>query len=316
MKSSGTNDILDGDSAANAQADKPKKTEKSGSSKAQAIVSKMRAKSQGFAPETTVVQLPLWSETSRGLPNALARGAIFSARSPSEPRFLIKGEQLASLSNIQISYRGEDLRQDDSSVFMNLLHIARTQPLGNCVYFTGYSMLVDLRWGVNGPAYDKLKECIDRLSATSVTVIITINGKRHAFGKSLVRSFEWRDEVTKTPMAQWRVTLEPEIVNLFSENTFTLIEWEERRQIDSRASLALWLHSFFATHEKPYDYSVAKYYELSGSRVKSMFHFRSGLKKALSKLQKIGFLRSYQIDARDMVHVERHNRSHALPLAS
>ena len=133
----------------------------SGGNRALEIVAKLRSKSQGRSPETnTTVQLPLWSETSRGLPNALARGAIFSARNPNEPRFLIKGEAIASLSNIQVAYRGEDLRQDDSSVFMNLLHIARTQPLGNCVYFTGYSMLMALRWGVNGPAYEKLKECI------------------------------------------------------------------------------------------------------------------------------------------------------------
>ena len=112
-------------------------------------------------------------------------------------------------------------------------------------------------------------------------------------------------------MAQWRVTLEPEIVNLFSEDSYTLIEWEERRLIDSRASLALWMHSFLATHDNPFDYSVAKYYELSGSRVKNMFHFRARLKKALDNLIEIGFLVSYEIDSRDMVHVERRKR--ALP---
>ena len=124
-----------------------------------------------------------------------------------------------------------------------------------------------------------------------------------------MRSFEWRDEVSKSPLAQWRVTLEPEIVNIFCEDTYTLIEWEERRQLDSRANLALWLHSFLTTHDRPFDYSVAKYYELSGSKVKNMFHFRARLKKALQNLVDIRFLEDFSIDGRDMVHVTRRNRS-------
>lgn len=281
------------------------------------------------------LELPLWGEAKRGLPNVLARSALFNARrngdegnqdkekdkekvrtpassdstEATSTREYLRNVPIASLSNYKITYRGEELRQDDASVFMQLLHLARTFPMGAKVPFTAYSMIKSLGWGVSGLTYKRLRECIERLSANTVKIQMTDGSA--GYGKSLVRSFAWKDDASGETLSNWVVEFEPEILALFAGSTYTLIEWQERRQIGSRATLALWLHSFLATHEEPMALSVGKYYELSESRCKLLYHFRGQLKQALERLMKIGFVESFEITKNDLVNIRlrpRHAR--------
>lgn len=255
-------------------------------------------------------QLPLWGDAKRGLPNVFARSALFNARRNSvakeEAREYLKNAPVASYSNYAISYRGEELRQDDASVFMQLLHLARQHEVGDRVYFTAFSMIKSLGWGMNGETYKRLRECIERLAAN--TVKIQIKDQTAGYGKSLVRAFYWKDDASGESLSSWCVEFEPEIVVLFAASAYTLIEWQERRLIGSRATLALWLHSFLATHESPIPISVAKYYELSESRCRHMFHFRAQLKQSLDRLVEIGFVENYEITPADLVHIHLRRR--------
>lgn len=250
-------------------------------------------------------QLPLWGDAKRGLPNVLARSALFNARrntdGDDDPRVFMKGARIASLSNYEIEYRGEELRQDDASIFMQLLHLAREQPVGDRVHFTAYSLIKSLGWGISGATYKRLKECLERLAAN--TVKIQYRDQKAGYGKSLIRAFYWKDDASGEVLAQWCVEFEKEIVLLFGDAAYTLIEWHERRQIGSRATLALWLHSFLATHERPLPLSVEKYFELSESRCKRLYHFRGQLKAALERLKDIGFVEYYAINDGDLVEI-------------
>lgn len=250
-------------------------------------------------------QLPLWGDAKRGLPNVFARSALFNSRSNSDAkndtRAYMKNVEIASLSNYHITYRGEELRQDDSDVYMQLLHLAREQPLGEPVYFTAHGVIKELGWPVNGDSYRRLRECIERLSAN--TVKVQIKDESAGYGKSLIRSFYWRDDASGEVLSQWVVEFEKDIVLLFGENIYTLIEWRERRRIGTRATLARWLHSFLASHEKPIPLSVRKYYELSKSNCRQIYHFRAQLKKALDRLVDIGFVESFTITPGDLVEL-------------
>ncbi len=255
-------------------------------------------------------QLPLWGEAKRGLPNVLARSALFNARrnveNGDDARVFFKNSRIASLSNYEITYRGEELRQDDASVFMQLLHLARQQPLGDRVYFTAYSMIKQLAWSVCGANYKRLKECIERLAAN--TVKIQFKDERSGYGKSLIRAFYWKDNASGEDLREWCVEFEKEIIFLFGDDAYTLIEWHERRLIGSRSTLALWLHNFLATHSQPIPLSVAKYHELSESSFARLFHFREALKKALKRLSEIGFVKEYQINSADLVEITLYPR--------
>jgi hypothetical protein len=256
-------------------------------------------------PGGSSVQLPLWDDSLRGLPNALARSALFTCNRTGERDFH-KSLKVSSLSNINIVYRGVSLQQDDASVFMQLLHIAREKPLGSPVDFVAYHMMKSLGWSINSRSYARLRETIERLSATNLTV--SADKGKVGYGGSLVRAFIWKRLDTDEPLTHWQVLLEPGIVQLFQADTFTLMEWKERLQIGNRAVLAQWLHSYLCTHAEPIPLSVDKYYELSGSTAKRLYHFRSDLRKALERLIAIKFLKRFEITAKDIVVVEREPR--------
>lgn len=268
----------------------------------QAIEQKAKARQAEQETNKPPPQLPLWGDELRGLPNSLARGALFTAgKSGAEDREFLQNQVIASQANIHIVFSGQELRQDDASVFMTLLHMARDRPLGEPIRFTAYSMLKELGWSINSDGYKALRECCDRLKVTSLTV--RKSDATAGYSGSLVRSFEWVD-TDGAQMSRWQVYMEPKITALFGDTAYTLLSWQERKQIGGRSTLALWLHSFLGTHRDPFPISVNRYYELSKSKTKNLSDFKSRLGKALQRLVEVGFLESYKIDG-GLVHVKR-----------
>lgn len=257
-------------------------------------------------------QLTIWPERYRGLPNSLARSALFSAKIGGK-RADFHGVQIASLSNIRITYRGQELFQDDSSVFMSIVHTARFQPLGAVVEFTGNAILKDLGWSQNAEGYSRLRESLERLNATALTVVMKLGNEESVFSGSLIRNFRSRTHNGEA-LARWQVLLEPEIIKLFPVNSLTLVEWRQRKEIDVRSPLTLWLHSYLATHRNPIPMSVERYRELANTDIAKLYHFRSKLKQALQRLVSLGFLSHFEITPNDLVLVTRtarHRIEHA-----
>ena len=101
----------------------------------------------------------MWPQELRGLPNVFARSALFSVGNlRAGPRKFLKRHPLAALSGINIVYTGEQLRQDDEDVFLQILHIGRMQELGTEVRFTAASMITELGWSRNTKSYKRLAE--------------------------------------------------------------------------------------------------------------------------------------------------------------
>jgi len=90
---------------------------------------------------------------------------------------------------------------------------------------------------------------------------------------------------------------------LFMEDTTTLLEWDTRKKIGTRATVAMWLHSFYSSHREPIPLSVIKLHELCRS-VDALSSFRRNIKNALTRLVDIGFLAKFHIE-NDIVHVHK-----------
>ncbi|MBF6989410.1 plasmid replication initiator TrfA [Cupriavidus sp. IK-TO18] len=259
-------------------------------------------RAKGVVSAHIPLELPFWNEEKRGLPNPLARGALFTAAKDNNREYY-KGTKVTTLANIDIIYKGEELRQDDMSVLLTIFHLARQRPLSKDepVEFTAYSFLKEVGWTINGQEYKHLQECFDRLSANQVKVLA--DGGKAGYAGSLVRSFEWRDSNGKS-LSKWKVWLEPKIAGLFTQDSFTLMEWADRKKIGQRSPLALWLHTFLSTHREPIPLSVEKYRELSGAKEKSLPGFRLRLKAALNRLKESGLIESFEL-RNDFVYVTR-----------
>lgn len=278
------------------------------------VFASMTLKSSSTVTDTSQLQLqlPIWPQDLRGLPNAFARSALFSVsniRSGGE-RANLKRHLVASLKGIEMTYTGEALRQDDEDVFLQILHLARHQPVSTAIKFNAFSMISELGWTKNASSYKRLVDCIDRMKASSVALTVSsASGARENYTGSLIRSFRWKEVGSELPIREWEVLLEPEIVTLFNPQSYSRLDWKMRLKLPP---LEKWLHSFYHTHSQPYPYSVKKIHELTGSEIpiSELRKFRYKLKKALEQLVKLGFFESAAIDPRtDLVHVER-SRSH------
>ena len=182
-------------------------------------------------------QLPIWPQELRGLPNVFARSALFSvANIRAKERKNFKRHQIAALKGISITYTGEQLRQDDEDVFLQILHISRMQELGTEVRFTANSMIIELGWTRNASSYKRLIDCIDRMTASSIAVTVENGaGKRENYTGSLIRSFRWKESSTAAPLREWEVLLEREILSLFNPEAYSRLEWSVRLKLPPMA---------------------------------------------------------------------------------
>lgn len=246
---------------------------------------------------------PLWDDDRRGVPNPFIRGGLFTTRRSSE-RETIKSQRIVSLSNYAINYAGSELRQDDLSLWVCLLTRSRGMRVGDPIFFTAYSLIKDLGWRMHSESYERLRGCIERMKLTSLSILT--NNAKSGYTGSLIRDFAF-DAIDDDGNTKWMVRLEPAITSLFNVDSTTLLEWDQRRKIGSRATITLWLHAFYSSHRDPIPYSVSKIHELCRSEEKKMANFRIRLRQALEKLVEIGFLSGYAITA-DMLTVQKADR--------
>ena len=244
-----------------------------------------------------VVQLPLWPEPVRAVPNGFLRSALFGAIAKGRRRY-IDGEQLAALDGIEIRYTGQRLDQGDLDVWESVLHAVRLQELGRQCRVTSYALLKLMGKTDTGKNRATLNKRITRLVASALTV----KQGRYTYIGGLIR-FAAKDEETQ----EWVIELDEKLRPLFAADQFTQVEWAVRHALDGQ-QLAQWLHGFYASHAKPFPLKIETLHRLCGSEAGEMWKFAQTLRQALDAVAEAcaahgeGF--SYEIRG-DLVHVEK-----------
>ena len=244
-----------------------------------------------------VVQLPLWPEPVRAVPNGFLRSALFGAIRKGRRRF-VKGEQLAALDGIEIHYTGERLDQGDLDVYESVLHAVRLQELGSQCRVTSYALLKLMGKTDTGKNRATLLTRIERLRANA----IRMKQGWYSFIGGLVDE-AYKDEETQ----EWVIVLNPKLRALYGADQFTQIEWTVRHELDGQ-QIAQWLHGFYASHAKPFPFKVETLLKLCGSEDSDPYSGKQKLRKALDAVTEAsaahgeGF--SYEIRG-DLVHVEK-----------
>ena len=240
-----------------------------------------------------VIQLPLWPEPKRGTPNSFIRSALFAAIQ-SKDRVFLKEATLASQKGITVKFTGEQLNQEDLSVWETFAHLARQHPLGHLSEFTAHGLLKSLGMHTGLSQHKQLHSTIIRLTACAVE--ITHEGKTY-FGP-LVKS-GLKDELT----SHYRIELNRELIRLFGENQWTALDWQQRQGLRGK-HLAQALHAFYSSHRQPFPIKLDTLRSYVGSKNFQKAGFKVKLRAALDELVKIGFLNDYAIDG-DIVSVDR-----------
>ena len=240
------------------------------------------------------LNLPLWPESVRAIPNAVLRGALFNvAKVRANCTNLTL---LTSVSGVEIRFKGERFNQTDLDVLEQLLHLARLQPIGSQIRFNTKTLLRALDRQTGKTQRDQLHEEIIRLRSGTVDLLWTADRKRF-FGGLISKGV--KDEETQ----EYVIELEPRIMELY-QNGYSYINHDQRQQLGAN-NIARWLHAFYSTHEHPYHYKVATLRDLCGSTISQLFLFRAKLKEALAGLVSAGAIRDWEIGKDDLVVIHK-----------
>jgi len=247
--------------------------------------------------KNNLVQLPLWPDAVRAVPNSFLRSALFGAIRKGRRRYL-DGEQIAAVDGIEVRYTGQRLDQGDLDVWEALLHAVREQDLGSECRVTSYALLKLMGKADTGGNRQTLHKRITRLCAGAIEVK---NGRYVYIGGLVGEAF--KDEKTHA----WLVVVNPKLRALYGPNQFTQIEWAVRHELDGQ-QLAQWLHGFYASHAKPFPIKVETLLQLAGSENEATRSAYQKLRKALDALAKASTAKgapfSYEI-REGLVHVEK-----------
>lgn len=239
------------------------------------------------------MKLELWPAATRGVPNAVLRGALFGIgreRKTHKKRTLI-----AAVEGYEIRFKGETFNQTDLDALEGMLHLAMPHPLGKKVEFSAHSFLKELGRKTSGEQHEQLKEQMARLIG-GVVEITDLKAKITFIGALVNKAY--RDEVT----GRYVVIFDKDMLALY-EAGHTLIDWQQRTALGQN-NLAKWLHGFYSSHAAPFAYKVDTLRGLCGSTAE-LKKFKQGLKKSLAELADVGAIEAWSIDADDLVQIER-----------
>lgn len=247
-----------------------------------AKISGDNADTTACVPGALYVQLPLWPESTRGVPNALVRGSLFAAIQGKDRQVLDRAI-LASIDGLEIRFTGRQLDQSDLDVWETLIHLARKYRTGNRVVLSEIQILKSLRRSTGSSDRCWLKESFIRLAAACVELKF---GPDEAFGAMLKGK---RNGISRT----YSLELEPLLEAIYMTG-WTQIDWAQRQML-RRKPLAQWLHGWFCSHAQPFPMTIETIQRLSGSTNSHPGSFKRQLIKALDDLVSVSALTSWEL---------------------
>ncbi len=247
----------------------------------------LKKKSASSPKKAEIIQLEIWAEPQRGTPNQVLRSALFAGIQGKQANYIEREKLISSQKGFEIRFTGKQLTQVELDVFQQALHLSRLQPLGTAIEFTATGFLKLLGRKTGGKDHEQLKDQFTRLTACALEITDLENNL--TYGGSLLEF--WRDENT----GRMLVKFNPRMRKLFNKG-WTAIDYEQRKKLKSKP-LAQWLHLYISTHAKIHPMKPETFRELSGSKTKSIYHFKASLKKALEALKNIGAINSFYFES-------------------
>lgn len=232
------------------------------------------------------MMLPDCLADRRQMPNEVVRSALFCAKNRKIARPYYKSEKIAVVGGGEITYTGEELRQDDESVWMHLVHLASKVPLGEPVTFTPYEFLRGLQKTAAKANYEWLLTVLTRMQATAVQFYSDRLGE--GVSTSLIYEFKYTKEDTAKYGGKWVVWMGTSLRKLYNEVTY--LKWDQRLAVPE--GIASKLMGYWASHARPYPVKIDTLRELCRNGMERR-DFRKKLVLALKELVAVGFLEEF-----------------------
>lgn len=229
-----------------------------------------------------IVYLPELSRTSYGMNADILCSALFGVAKGE--RQVIDGvvrltrkhiRQLYRTTNgASIEYRGEELRQSDLTVLLELLHRRAGMATSCEIEFSPYTFCSQIGWSDSKTDAEKLKESLLRMRQS--IVIVERNGTKGST-VGFVSQFAWDGP-------KWTVTIDERIGGLFSiKPTYLVIA--QRKALSQ--GLQTWLYGYVRANKCGWPVPLETIHDACGSESKNMQEFARSVREALKKLAAI-----------------------------
>lgn len=285
---------------------------------------KAKIRAGAYDDPNATYQLPLWPESAvRSIPNHIARSSLFAPIGKKKgKRARYDNAIIKSRSDVLIRYSGPQLDMADCDVFMQALHLARSVPLGQPVYFQRSNFLAALNKSDAGPWYDWLEGALVRLMSATLYIktkryvvgdpdaepdaepVIT-NVKEAAKHQRGLGSKRWLHLIAgmeyDETLESYYLLFDPRILALFQNQEFSLVDWEARFALEKRVDLAKWLQNYVSSQPPgPHNIGVKLLKEWCGY-TSPINKFRTALSDAMSELERVGIIAGATIKPNDVV---------------
>ena len=246
------------------------------------------------------LQLDIWPDDVREIPNDLARSAVFTVRNKKEPRAVLQGAPIFHIEKqVKITFTGIELRADDDElVWEQILEFSKRFPLGAPVEFNLHQLCIGMKWAINARNYDRARQCISRLKANELKVSFErLGGKGVAI--SLIDKYEFDGDGDKG--TKYRVYIHPNLIVLFAGRTSTRVVWDGYTELKP---LARRLYDYFASHKQPFPLKLDTFHKVCSSTCSSVRKWRSMVREACGELVKAGLVKKAWVNE-DNIYCER-----------
>ena len=237
---------------------------------------------------------PNWPDDRRAAPNDMIRSALFGVVQRGRRKMLDKAE-IPTPPGWKLYYTGRRLDQIDLDIWLEVMHHARNTTPGEAICFTLRSILRALGHHDGASAYEWLKERLESMTLGGFSYQ-SADGKTAGATGSLFRDFRI-DKAT----GEGVVETNPRLRSLYESITY--LDFAGRLALDSQ--LSKWLHAVIASHARWIPTKVETLMLQSGASYTRLRDFRSDLRAALDELAARKRVRSWSIDAADLVHIDK-----------
>lgn len=216
------------------------------------------------------VYLPDLHRKSYGITPDVLCGALFGVAKASHREYIERG--FVGTNGATIEYRGKELRQDDETVLLELVHRRAGMATSCELTFSPYTFCEQIGWSDSAHNRTRLMDCLLRLRAG--LIVVSRDGKRGGTVGFLAR-FDWENT------DDWTVRLDDRIVAVLPVNP-TYINIETRKQLTE--GVQTWLLGFVSANNCMRKFKLTEIYAACGSTTRTMSEFARLVRDALVKL--------------------------------
>lgn len=234
------------------------------------------------------------------MPNSISRSALFAPIARGKRIDHGKDSIIPSRNDITITYTGPQLDMADSDIFMLAIKKIKDNFLGDKVFIDRIDFLNDLGRASGGNSYKWLDESFTRLAYGKLK-IETVKIKVIT---SLILKYKLNKET-----GECYLIFDPDIIKLFKDKQFGLIDLNNRKEIKKRKDLTKWMQNYISSNKKGLQtIGIEKLKFICGQEKRTISKFKASIIDVFKELERLKIIRNFSINKKNVIFYESINK--------